>query len=86
MNQSNIIFGFLLAAFVIFITQRGELPIYLGFLLATPKNNNVTRGADLPDITTSAGTISPSTIANINNANSIQKTLGDLGSVASFLI
>lgn len=37
MNQSNVIFGFIFAAFVIFITQRGELPIYLGFLLATPK-------------------------------------------------
>lgn len=36
MNQSTIIFAFLFAAFVVFITQRGELPIYLGFILATP--------------------------------------------------
>lgn len=37
MNQSTVIFGFLFAAFLVFITQRGELPIYLGFILATPK-------------------------------------------------
>jgi hypothetical protein len=36
-NQSTIIFGYLAAAFVIFITMRGELPIYMGFLLSTPK-------------------------------------------------
>jgi hypothetical protein len=36
-NQSTIIFGFLFAAFLVFITQRGELPIYLGFLLTSPK-------------------------------------------------
>jgi len=35
--QSNAIFGFLLAAFIIFIVQRGELPTYLGFILATPQ-------------------------------------------------
>jgi hypothetical protein len=33
MNQSNVIFGFLLAAFIVFITMRGELPVYMGFLL-----------------------------------------------------
>ena len=37
MNQSTIIFGYLFAAFVIFITMRGELPVYMGFLLSTPK-------------------------------------------------
>lgn len=36
MNQSTIIFGYLAAAFLIFITQRGELSIYMGFLLSTP--------------------------------------------------
>lgn len=34
LSQSNVVFGFLLVAFLIFITARGELPIYLGFLLA----------------------------------------------------
>jgi hypothetical protein len=33
MNQSNVIFAFLFAAFVIFITVRGNLPVYLGFIL-----------------------------------------------------
>jgi hypothetical protein len=33
MSQSNVIFAFLFAAFVIFITMRGKLPTYLGFLL-----------------------------------------------------
>ena len=44
MPQSNVIFGFLFAAFVIFITQRGELPIYLGFLFnpAPPPSNDAT--------------------------------------------
>jgi hypothetical protein len=34
-NQSNIIFGAAFVAYVIFITMRGELPIYLGLLLNT---------------------------------------------------
>jgi hypothetical protein len=36
MNQSTIIFGYLAVAFLIFITQRGELPIYWGFLVSAP--------------------------------------------------
>lgn len=36
MNQSTIIFGYLFVAFLIFITQRGELPIYWGFLVSSP--------------------------------------------------
>ena len=37
MNQSTIIFGFLFAAFFIFITQKGELGIYWGFLVSSPQ-------------------------------------------------
>jgi hypothetical protein len=37
MNQSTVIFGYLFVAFLIFITMRGELPVYAGFLLSTPK-------------------------------------------------
>jgi hypothetical protein len=47
MPQSNVIFAYLFAAFVIFITVRGELPKYLGFLLASPKKPAITRGPDL---------------------------------------
>ncbi|MDE2019999.1 MAG: hypothetical protein KGJ13_06675 [Patescibacteria group bacterium] len=34
--QSNVIFFYLFAAFFVFITMRGELPKYMGFLLSTP--------------------------------------------------
>lgn len=33
MAQSNAIFAFMFAAFVVFVTMRGELPTYMGFLL-----------------------------------------------------
>lgn len=36
MSQSNIIAGFMTLAFVVYITIKGELPVYLGFLLAEP--------------------------------------------------
>ena len=35
-NQSAVIFGALFVAYFVFITVRGELPIYAGFLLSTP--------------------------------------------------
>ena len=35
MNQSTKILGFIATGFVIFITARGELPTYLGFLFGT---------------------------------------------------
>lgn len=35
-NQSAVIFGALFVAYIVFITVRGELPIYAGFLLSTP--------------------------------------------------
>lgn len=31
--QSNVIFGYLLGAFLLFVTLRGELPKYTGFIL-----------------------------------------------------
>jgi hypothetical protein len=34
--QSNVIFFYLFAAFFVFITLRGELRKYMGFLLSTP--------------------------------------------------
>lgn len=45
MSQSASIFAFLAVAFIVFITQRGELPVYMGFLLGnvstTPSNSTV---------------------------------------------
>jgi len=32
MQQSNVIFGMILLAFVVFITTRGELPVYLNLI------------------------------------------------------
>jgi len=37
MSQSNVIFAFVGLAFLVFITMKGELPIYMGFLLSDPK-------------------------------------------------
>lgn len=39
MQQSSVIFFTLFAAFIIFITQKGELPVYLGLLLLSPANS-----------------------------------------------
>lgn len=41
--QSNIIFAFLLIAFIVFVTMRGELPQYWGMMLG--KCNNPAGGA-----------------------------------------
>lgn len=35
-NQSAVIFGFITVAFVVYITLKGELPIYAGLLLLSP--------------------------------------------------
>jgi len=33
MQQSNVIFAFLFIGFIVFITARGELRTYMGFLI-----------------------------------------------------
>ena len=33
MNQSNVIFGAILFAYIVFITIKGELPTYMGLLI-----------------------------------------------------
>lgn len=52
MSQSNRIFAFMALAFVVFITMKGELPVYLGFILSTPKQpaggSNNAEGATSP--------------------------------------
>jgi hypothetical protein len=35
-NQSSVIFGFLFVAFFVYITTKGELPVYAGLLLLSP--------------------------------------------------
>lgn len=51
-NQSTFIAGSLAAAFLLFITVRGELPTYLGFLLGS------STGASAAPAQTSASTSS----------------------------
>lgn len=61
-NQSGVIFGFLFIGFLVFITIRGELPIYAGLLLSTPKQAaggaSVVSGADVAKIAQAASTLS----------------------------
>ncbi len=46
MSQSNVIFAAIFISYLIFITMRGELPVYAGFLLkskpATASASNTT--------------------------------------------
>lgn len=54
MNQSNAIFAALTIAFLVFITIRGELRTYMGFLLgatAGPANTPVVKTAGIPNPT-----------------------------------
>lgn len=45
MTQSNVIFAAIFVAYLIFITMRGEIPIYLGLLLKSPPSNQGGTGA-----------------------------------------
>jgi hypothetical protein len=47
MQQSNTIFAFLFFAFLFFITARGELRDYLGFLFGTPTQSGNSTVASL---------------------------------------
>lgn len=65
MNQSSAIFAFLAIAFIVFVTQRGELRTYMGFLFgnvaATPSNAKVdTKGEwSVGDVAGVATTLAP---------------------------
>lgn len=49
MNQSTVITGCLALAFLIFITIKGELPIYMGFLLGSGTGASATPSAPTID-------------------------------------
>lgn len=72
MPQSNVIFFYLFAAFFVFITLRGELRKYMGFLFSSPTGPQVSRGADLGPAT-----------ANPNNTSPDWQRLGQIAKVAS---
>lgn len=59
MNQSAVIFGYLFVAFLVFITMKGELPVYAGFLLSTPTPAPATvkTSAGVSNILTAASTL-----------------------------
>lgn len=81
MPQSNVIFFYVFAAFFVFITLRGELPKYMGFLLAsptggkTPLSGQVTRGADLSDLSNPA----------FKNANNTSPDWARIGQIAALV-
>lgn len=45
MQQSNVIFGAILIAFIVFITVRGELPAYLSLLRGSSNGQDDTTGS-----------------------------------------
>lgn len=63
MNQSNVIFAFLFAAFIIFVTMRGDLPKYLGFVLG--ETAPATPGGPVADTGSQASVSSSSTLNSI---------------------
>lgn len=71
MSQSNVIFFFLFAAFFVFITMRGELPKYMGFLLASPATGSQGGGSGATSSAlsyNSAGNAQSTVSADIGNA------------------
>jgi hypothetical protein len=42
MSQSGIIFGAIALAFFVYITRKGELPVYAGLLLLSPSSQGST--------------------------------------------
>lgn len=49
MSQSSIIFGSIILAFVVYITRKGELPIYAGLLLLAPGNQQAAQAQQTPN-------------------------------------
>lgn len=62
MSQSNIIFAAIFIAYLIFITVRGEIPIYLGLLLKSPAQTPATGTA------TAASGVNAGQVANAATA------------------
>jgi hypothetical protein len=46
-NQSAVVFGFIVVAFFVYITLKGELPIYAGLLLLSPQASNTNTQASV---------------------------------------
>ena len=65
MQQSSVIFFCIFAAFIIYITQRGELPTYLGLLLLSPSQSGAASVAN------AVGSSNVATAANVQTATQI---------------
>jgi hypothetical protein len=61
MDQSTYIVGTIIAGFVIYITVRGELPRYMGFLYGAPKGNAQASNQPLATVTETGGNASGAT-------------------------
>jgi hypothetical protein len=68
MSQSNIIFGAIFIAYLIFITVRGEIPIYLGLLLKSPAQNPGTTAATATAAGVNAGQVANAATATASLA------------------
>jgi hypothetical protein len=64
MSQSNVIFAAIFIAYLIFITVRGEIPIYLGLLLKSPAQTPGTTAATA----TAASGVNAGQVANAATA------------------
>jgi hypothetical protein len=78
MRQSSVIFFFLFASFVIFITLKGELPVYLGLLLKSP-GTTATPGTQASAATSTSGPSVTSQVANYEVSNASQAAQVFLG-------
>jgi hypothetical protein len=63
--QSNVIFFFVFAAFFVFITLRGELPKYMGFLFASPATGSNLGGTIRTGTSALSGTNNPTVLGSL---------------------
>lgn len=85
MRWDNVIFGYLFVTYLIFITMRGELPVYAGFLLS---NVSVpTPQASAAPIGAASGTgSSPGGAAGGSSPGTMKDLLSMTGKVAPYLM
>jgi hypothetical protein len=82
-SQSNVIFAYLLIAFIVFITVRGELPTYLGFLLGGT-SSPVSQGGGGINAASIFGGVGNSTPTQLNLSQSNSNPAENAGKVLKF--
>jgi hypothetical protein len=63
-NQSGFIFGFLLVAFFVYITLKGELPIYAGLILLSPSSGTGTTTSATQQATNAGSSLTANAIVS----------------------